>query len=944
VRFRILGPLEFWDGQAWSAISARKQRSLLAALLVDAGQVAPTDRLIFEIWGDTPPAGANNLVSIYVHKVRKMIGDEDGLLLRTRAPGYQLSLAAADLDLTQFDELVGAARRALAAGEHEQAADMLATALDLWRGRPFVDVPPSTLIDAEVERLEELRLNVLELRIAADIGCGRHAQVTPELSRLVAEHPLQEGLWGLYLRALNGAGRHAEALAAYAKAREVIADELGVDPGEQLQRIYAALLASDGRQPGPDADTGQRAAQSQREPEPREPPAQLPADITDFTGRLRDVERLCDLPVPAEGNDTGAVTVALVAGTGGLGKTTLAVHAAHRLRPRFPDGQLYVNLLGASPQPLAAGDVQARFLRDLGVDAARIPVDEEERAGLLRTRLTGRRVLMLLDNAKDAAQVRPLLPGSASCLVLVTTRNRLPDLAITRLVDLDVLDDEDARALFTRIAGPERPDKDPQGTQEVLAACAGLPLAIRIAGARLAARSGWSVRTLADRLRGEQRRLDEFTVGDLAIRACFEVSFASLPRSRRTEDIDPARAFRLLGLWQGPAIGLPAAAALFGQPDYSAADATESLVDAHLLESPAPDAYRFHDLLRVYAAERCQADEPEQDRRDATRRLLCWYLHTVEAAARVISPNHRRVPLEEAPPLVHSLAFSSLEEALDWCVAERACLLVAARQAADSGLHDLAWRLAAASMSYFYRRSHWADWIAVHEIGLHSARECGDRLGEAWMLNNLGMAYGVQHLEEAIGYFEQALAIYREIGDRQGESRAANNLSTACTHLHRYEEALAAGQRSLALQRELGDRYGEGIALGNMGCSYRELGQGTEAIDCYQRALGIFRELQDRMAEADSLSELGDVYLGMDRLEDALERLAESLAIWRDIGDSHGQAMTLGLLGAALRRAGRLDEAREALAEAQSIFDRLGDQEQAEEIRVGLAELAHVAG
>jgi DNA-binding SARP family transcriptional activator len=946
VRFRILGPLEFWDGQAWSAISARKQRSLLAALLVDAGQVVPTDRLIFEIWGDEPPAGATNLVSIYVHKLRKMIGDESGLALRTRPPGYQLSLEAADLDLVQFDELAGTARQALAAGEHEKAADMLAAALGLWRGHPFVDVPPSTLIDAEVERLEELRLNVLELRIAADLGCGRHAQVTPELSRLVAQHPLQEGLWALYLRALDGAGRHAEALAAYAKAREVIADELGVDPGEQLQRIYTALLASDGRQPGPGpgAEKGLGEAQPPREPEPREPPAQLPADITDFTGRLRDVQRLCDLPVPAEDSDTGAVTVALVAGTGGLGKTTLAVHAAHRLRPRFPDGQLYVNLLGASPQPLAAGDVLARFLRDLGVDAARIPVDEEERAGLLRTRLTGRRLLMLLDNAKDAAQVRPLLPGSASCLVLVTTRNRLPDLAITRLVDLDVLDDEDAWTLFTRIAGPERADRDPQGTREVLTACAGLPLAIRIAGARLAARSGWSVRTLADRLRGEQRRLDEFTVGDLAIRACFEVSFASLPSPRRAEDIDPARAFRLLGLWQGPVIGLPAAAALFGQPDDSAADAAESLVDAHLLESPAPDAYRFHDLLRVYAAERCQADEPEQARRDATRRLLYWYLHTVEAAARIISPNHRRVPLGELAPLVRPLAFSSLDEALDWCDAERPCLLVAARQAAGSGLHDLAWRLAAASMSYFYRRSQWADWIAVHEIGLHSARECGDRLAEAWMLNNLGMAYGVQHLEEAIGYFEQALAIYREIGDRQGESRAANNLSTACTHLHRYEEALAAGQRSLALQRELGDRYGEGIALGNMGCSYRELGQGTEAIDCYQQALGIFRELDDRMAEADSLSELGDVYLGMGRLDDALSRLAESLAIWRDIDDSHGQAMTLGLLGAALRRAERLDEARDALAEAQSIFDRLGDHDQAEEIRVGLAELASVVG
>jgi DNA-binding SARP family transcriptional activator len=940
VRFRILGPLELWDGQAWSAVSAGKQRSLLAALLVDAGQVVPTDRLIFEIWGDSPPAGANNLVSIYVHKLRKMIGDEGSLMLRTRAPGYQLTLEPSDLDLTQFDELAGTARQALAAGEHEKAAGELAAALALWRGRPFLDVAPSELVTAEAERLEELRLNALELRIAADIGCGRHAQVTPELSRLVADHPLRERLWELYLRALDGAGRHAEALAAYAKARELIADELGVDPGEQLQRIYTGLLTDDIR--APDGDSEKGSGEEQPAPEPQEPPAQLPAGISDFTGRIRDVQRLCDLPSRAEDDDSGAVTVALVAGTGGLGKTTLAVHAAHRLRPRFPDGQLYVNLLGASPQPLAAGDVLARFLRDLGVEPARIPAEEEERAALLRTRLTGRRVLMLLDDARDAAQVRPLLPGSASCLVIVTTRNRLPDLAITRLVDLDVLDDEDARRLFTRIAGPERVDQDPEGTQEVLAACAGLPLAIRIAGARLAARSGWSVRTLASRLRGAQRRLDELKVGDLAVRACFEVSFASLPGSPEPGGIGPARTFRLLGLWEGPSLALAAAAALFGQADDSAADALESLVDAHLVESPVPDVYGFHDLLRVYAAERCEIEESAQNRQDALRRILSWYLHTVEGADRIISPHSIRVPVGDPGPGIRPQLFASLEEALDWCEAERPNLLVAIQQAAAGGLYDIAWRLAASAMSFFYRRSHWEDWLSTHEVGLDSARAAGDRLAEAWMLHNIGMAYGAQYMGEAVSCFEQAVAIYREIEDSLGEARALSNLVHAHLELGRFEECLEEGEHSLAVQRRVGNRYGEGMTLSVLGVALRKLGRGAEAVDRIEHALVIFEERGDRNGGAYVRAELARAYLEMSRTDEALKCLSQSLDVLRDTGDRFGQATMLTLIGLAMQRAGQLVQARESLAEGQRIFEELGDQNQAARIRAELAELSGI--
>jgi len=940
VRFRILGPVEFWTGQAWAGIGAPKWRSLLAALLINAGQVVSTDRLIHEIWDDKPPARANNLVSIYVLRLRQLIGDERGEVLRTRAPGYQIALEPGDLDATRFDALVREARQALAGHKTEHGAELLTEALALWKGGALIDVPPSALVTAEAERLEEARLDAQELRLAADLSCGRHAQVTPELFRLVADHPMREGFWGLLMQALDGAGRHAEALTTYQRAKEAISEQLGVDPGEKLQRLFEDILTRDTWQREPQAGPAETAAdQAEHEQSPSDPPMQLPIDISDFTGRAEGVNRLCELHPRDEDDDSpGAVMVAVVTGAGGLGKTTLAVHAAHRLRPRFPDGQLYVDLLGATVQPLAPGDVLARFLRDLGVDDKHIPVDEDERAALYRTRLAGRRVLIVLDNARDSAQVRPLLPGSSSCAVLVTSRKNLPALPAARLVDLDVLETVEARALFAGIVGAQRADAEPDATGEVLTACAGLPLAIRIAGARLAARPRWTVRALADRLRSQRGRLDELKVGDLAVRASFEVSFADLPPATTADGIGPAQAFRLLGLWEGPTIGLPAAAALFGQPDARTVDALEQLVDVHLLESPDLDRYRLHDLLRVYASELSEA-EPAQVRENATRRILSWYLNTAEAAARIISPHYVRVPVGSADPGIRPLTFGSPDEALKWSEDERASLVAATRQAAASGLLDIAWQLPAATMGFFYRHSHWADWITTHRIGLDSARKLADRQAEAWMLNNLGMAYGLQRSEEAIGFFEQALAIDQEIGDRRHEARATTNMATAWTHLGRFSEALEASERSLVLQREIGRRYGEGVALGNMGWAYRELGRSEEAIACIQEALTIFRELDDKMAEADSLSELGDVYLSLDRIADALHSLSESRGMWRSIGNLHGEATTLRLLGTALQRAGRLAEARESLTEAQRIFGELSDHKQVEEIRSGLAKL-----
>ena len=529
----------------------------------------------------------------------------------------------------------------------------------------MADVPPTPLVEAEAERLSELRLGADELRITAELALGGHDQAVAELRRLLADHPLREGLWLLLMRALDGAGRHAEALEAYGQARDAISGQLGVDPGAELRQLHADLLAKDTAPAGvitagvaePPRGTRSRAASGpRRQAQRRLGPAQLPADIADFTGRDEQVKRLSDLlSGTGASGDPGAVRIAVVAGSGGLGKTSLAVHAAHRVRRRFPDGQLYVDLLGATAAPLLPGDVLARFLRDLGVDGRDIPVDEDERAARYRTTLARRRMLVVLDNARDAAQVRPLLPGSASSAVLVTTRSRMPDLASTKLVDLNVLDDDEALKLFVKVVGEERAAAEPEATAELLDACAGLPLAIRICAARLVTRSGWTIRAMAGRLTDEHRRLDEMRAGDLAVRASFEVSFTSLPPSTDKQGIDPALAFRLLGLWQGPSISAAAAAALFGVPEYSAEDALEVLVDTHLLESVATDRYRFHDLLRVYAAERAEDDLPAAERDAAVARLLAWYMRTADAAATAVSPHRYNIPLDpggaDPPPL-----------------------------------------------------------------------------------------------------------------------------------------------------------------------------------------------------------------------------------------------------------------------------------------------------
>jgi DNA-binding SARP family transcriptional activator/tetratricopeptide (TPR) repeat protein len=900
VYFGLLGPLRVDAGRP-IRIPAARQRVLLGALLLRCGAIVPADELAELVWDGKPPPGARTTLPSYVLRLRRVLGPA-GERIRYRSPGYLIELQPDELDLSVFTAAHRAGRAAAEAGDWARASRQLREALALWRGEPLVDIPCEALSRDYAGPLADQRLQAEELRIEAELRLGRHQGVTADAERLAGAHPWRERLVGQLMLALYQDGRQADALAAYQRLRDGLVRELGVDPGAELQHLHRRILAAD-----PELTP---AARPSRLAVPR--PAQLPADIPDFTGRQQQLDRL--------NPGVAGPRIWVITGTGGVGKTALAVHAAHRLAGQFPDGQLYLNLSGAST-PLAPAEALARFLRDLGVDAAAVPADLDERAARYRSLVAERRLLIVLDDAADTAQVGPLLPGGVGCGVLVTSRARLADLAGAGHVDLEVLPAPTALALLREIVGADRITAEPEAATEILAACGGLPLAVRIAGVRLVSRPQWRLRDMASRLTVSCRRLDELTYGDLGVRATFQVSYAALAAEGLAS---PARTFRMLGLCTGQDIGLPAASALLGAPEPAVERALEVLVDAHLLESPAPNRYRFHDLVRAYAAERAV---PRAERRTAITRLVTWYAQAASAADAVLMPSRRRVVPDRLPGLPRLPVFGSMAEAADWCEAEHANLVAAALLAADAGLSRLGWQLPTALWSYFHLRGRMDDWLRTHRSALASAQSAGDRAAEAIVRNNLAIGLiRVQRLAEAAEQLEAALEIRQAAGDRTGSAATLSNLACLTMDDGRPEEALDYLYRSLAINRDLGDRPAQAYTLANLGEIFFQLSRIPEAIAHYEDALARYEEQPAvSVGMAQVAGNLAKAHAAAGDVPRAVAFGRRTAAVQRELADRRGEGETLSWLGKVMLDSGDGSGAAGFLRQAAIIFRDLDD-------------------
>ncbi|MVO86059.1 tetratricopeptide repeat protein [Streptomyces sp. p1417] len=950
-RFSVLGPVRAWLGADQLLTGSPQQRALLAALLLRDGRTATASELIDAIWGEEPPSQALAAIRTYASRLRKVL--PPGTLL-SESGGYAVRAAEGALDLAEAESLWAEAERARGLGDLHQARSLVNKALSLWDGEPLANVP-GPYADAQRTRLEEWRLQLLESRLDMDLEQGCHAESVSELTALTAAHPLRERLRELLMLALYRSGRQAEALAVYADTRRLLADELGVDPRPGLQELQQRILQADPALAEPSAPAAEQAAGVVR-------PAQLPATVQDFTGRAAFVKELSDILSTAEGR---VMAVSALAGIGGVGKTTLAVHVAHAARTHFPDGQLYVDLQGAGPRAAEPETVLGAFLRALGTADSAIPDSLEERAALFRSVLDGRRVLVLLDNARDAAQVRPLLPGMEGCAALVTSRMRMVDLAGAHLVDLDVMSPDEALQLFTKIVGEERVASEREAALDVVAACGFLPLAIRIAASRLSARRTWTVSTLAAKLADERRRLDELQAGDLAVAATFELGYGQLEPAQ-------ARAFRLLGLADGPDISLAAAAAMLGLPLEDAEDLLESLVDTSLLESAAPGRYRYHDLLRLYARACAERDElPPTERAAALSRLLDFYLASAVRVYAVERPGDRTVD-HLAGPDRPGLDFVDAATALDWLHAEAACilacvqqslradglrravdLLLAAKDLAESGAsshrYEVATRAArdAAAAAEDPRAEgrarvslaqvlckfgHFEDATAELEKAAALGQESGDLWTQGNAANELGInAYCLNRHAVSEAHLLRAIEIFRLDGNRPHEASALCNWSRVLISLGRTAQAIDLARQGVALYSDLGLTFRIANAKSALGIGLSHAGRHAEALEQLSDALGLFVESRQRLWEGTSHYRIAQVHLTARRPAQAAQHAEQALATGC-VGGDWMRANVLVLLGRSLDALGQLDRARACWQKALALHTE-ADAPEAAEVR-----------
>jgi DNA-binding SARP family transcriptional activator len=914
MQVRLLGPVDVVVHGEPRPVHGLRRKAVLAVLALHDGEVVSTDYLADAVWGEDAPATAVNTLQSHVSYLRGVLETKTAIL--ARPPGYVLELPGDGTDVQMAERLL---REGTQQADPADAVRCLQDALALWRGQPLADVADLAWLSTQAERLDLLRMRIRQALSEARLAAGEHAQLVPELEQMVADYPLDERMHGQLMLALYRSGRQADALAVYHRLRHTLDAELGIDPSQVLRDLEAAILQQD---PSLEAPTRGVAPAASAVPVP----AQLPAAVPAFTGRgaeLASLDAIAPWAAQAGSAPSGAVVISAVSGTAGVGKTALAVHWAHRVAAQFPDGQLYVNLRGFDPGGAALDPGQALhgFLDAFGVPATRIPDDLAGRSGLFRSVLAGKRVLVVLDNARSAEQVRPLLPGSPGCLAIVTSRDQLTGLVATEgasLLVVDLLTADDARDLLARRLGADRVAAEPQAADHIIAACARLPLALTIAAARAAISPSFPLAAIAAELREASSALDPFDGGDRAtdVRAVFSWSYRALTAPA-------ARMFRLLGLHPGTDITVAAAASLAEAPPGQARALLTELTRAHLLAEHAPGRYAFHDLLRAYASELARAHDDQNAQDAAVDRVLDHYLHTAHRAAAVMEPFHP-ITLDPPQPGVIAGELATAEDAMAWFAAEQGTLLAAVQLAARTGPSTRAWQLTWTLSTYLLRLGLWHDLETACQAALDAARRAGDTTGEAHCLLRLALGYAKSGrtaqcqplLRDALRLFEaigdlpkQALVhrtllwlaerqkrpaemlshsrrcyeLYQMADHRAGQALALQDTGHAYALIGSYEEAIAHCERALAMMREVGVWAWEGAVWDSLGYIHHRRGDYQQAIVCYERALSCAREFADRFNEADSLNNLGDVHRSAGDLAAARRSWTQALRIFDEI-------------------------------------------------------------
>ena len=926
MELRLLGEVELRVDGRRVDVGAPRLQVVLAALAVDAGRPVTIETLIDRVWDDSPPAEARNVLYSYLSRIRRLLrraGPE--ARVERRHAGYVLDIDAELVDLHRFRRLAGEGRDSRRDDDGRAAA--LGEALGLWRGPPLAGLPGEWVARVRDSWYRQ-RLDAVVSWARITLRLGRPAAVLAALPELVAEYPLAEPLEALLMRSLCAVGRSAEALDRYTAIRQRLADELGADPGPELRSLHRAILAGDLPPAGPEPalPTAQVVAG----------PAQLPPDTFGFAGRGDHLRQLDGLLEPT-GDRPATAVISAVSGTAGVGKTALAVRWAHRVRAEFPDGQLYVNLRGFDPSgaPVAPADAVRGFLDAFEVPAERIPTGFDAQVGLYRSLLTGRRVLVVLDNARDAEQVRPLLPGASGCVVVVTSRSQLIGLVAegAHPLPLDLLPVAEARQLLAGRLGAGRVAAEPRAVDEIIAACARLPLALAIVAARAATHAGFELAALAGELRGTRGGLNEFAGVDPATdaRAVFSWSYRQLSPAA-------ARLFRLLGLHPGPDLGEPAAASLAGLPRARARTLLAELAQAHLIVEHAPGRYTFHDLLRAYATEQAQLVDAGEQRRTALHRTLDHYVHTAHAAARLLRPERDPLPAALLPPQPGVLPedLAGHVRALDWFTTEHAVLLAALDHAAATGWDTHAWQLAWTMADFLDRQGHWHDYAATQHVALAAAARLGDPSLAACAHRILGRACTqLGRLDDAHTHLRHALDIYGRSGDRSAQAQTHHNVTLVFERQGRHDEALDHARRALALFRSAGNRRGEAETLATVGWCHALLGDHEQALVACGQALTLLRELGNRRGQALTWDSLGYAHHHLGDHVEAVACYRHAIDLYRDLSEYREEAITLSHLGDTHEAAGQADLAREAREHALVILDRL-EHPDAERVRAKL--------